>query len=460
LNKFPEFSSLRARTTRASGLLILIFTTACLAVSRQEPNSDVAGPNYIPTIEPTETVDVLASDSAGLSVVVKDVSVPFNPIIGVIIPNLASPRTMVVSGEILEGIRVALDVFGKKNERIVVPELVVISKGDQVKGVMEALRELSDSQIVGVVALLQDEVMLELSSRYENSVPIISPISSSITPDVQNMFSLASVDPGVARILAQQAFSSGLSTAAIVHSQNLESTLEAQMFTVAFQELGGSVLGSFEYPVGSTFFEEQLRAVEAIMPDVLFLPVPLGDIELIAPQVTFFGLDSLGIRVFGTAGWSEEEVLNVVDTRHTDGVVTASPFPLGEVLSSYQEFLSAYGDIYQRTLPSLIPALGYDAASILLEGIKSGAQTSEEIQEILGGLTNLPGATGLLSIKDGRVARKYFVTCLQDRKKTELFPHQSSQPILMPPLPDPETDSIPEDAPDRIMGFKCSDSEL
>ena len=460
MNKFPEFSSLRARTTRASGLLILIFTTACLAVSRQEPNSDVAGPNYIPTIEPTETVDVLASDSAGLSVVVKDVSVPFNPIIGAIIPSLASPRAMVVSGEILEGIRVALDVFGKKNERIVVPELVVISKGDQVKGVMEALEELSNSQIVGVVALLQDEVMLELSGRYENSVPIISPISSSITPDVQNMFSLASVDPGVARILAQQAFSSGLSTAAIVHSQNLESTLEAQMFTVAFQELGGSVLGSFEYPVGSTFFEEQLRAVEAIMPDVLFLPVPLGDIELIAPQVTFFGLDSLGIRVFGTAGWSEEEVLNVVDTRHTDGVVTASPFPLGEVLSSYQEFLSAYGDIYQRTLPSLIPALGYDAASILLEGIKSGAQTSEEIQEILGGLTNLPGATGLLSIKDGRVARKYFVTCLQDRKKTELFPHQSSQPILMPPLPDPETDSIPEDAPDRIMGFKCSDSEL
>ena len=30
-----------------------------------------------------------------------------------------------------------------------------------------------------------------------------------------------------------------------------------------------------------------------------------------------------------------------------------------------------------------------------------------------------------------------------------------AEPIMMPPRPDPETDSIPEGAPDRIVGFRC-----
>ena len=30
-----------------------------------------------------------------------------------------------------------------------------------------------------------------------------------------------------------------------------------------------------------------------------------------------------------------------------------------------------------------------------------------------------------------------------------------ADPILMPPLPDPETDLIPEGALDRVVGFRC-----
>lgn len=441
---------------------VCIASTGCSSLSYQDPTVNAIASKTIenreeeeiPIIQATENPD---SDPKSRDRI-DDVPVILTPIIGVIIPGDASPRIMEIASGVIEGIRVALDVFGEHNERFGTPELLVFSKGDELEEALEAVTELSRMELVGIVAPLQEEIILGISRHSESSLPIISPISAVISREAKQVISLVGADPGSSKALAQQAFSSGLMTAAIVYSREPESTFEAEAFTDAFQELGGSVLGRFEYPIGSTFFEEHLRAVEAIMPDILFLPVPEEDIELIAPQVTFFGLDSLGIRVFGTAGWSQGDVLNTIDTRHTDGVVTSSPFPLGEILPGYQEFLSAYERMHQRTLPNLFPTFGYDAASILLEGIKAGAQTSKELLETLDGLSEVPGATGILSVKDGHVVRKHFVSCLQDRTKILVLPHQKSQPIMMPPLPDPETDSIPENAPDRIMGFHCANS--
>ena len=73
-----------------------------------------------------------------------------------------------------------------------------------------------------------------------------------------------------------------------------------------------------------------------------------------APQVTFFGLDSLEIRVLGTNGWIEEAMLSRVDTRHTNGVVTASAQPTEGEGEGYRIFVDAYESLYQRTLPDLL----------------------------------------------------------------------------------------------------------
>ena len=81
------------------------------------------------------------------------------------------------------------------------------------------------------------------------------------------------------------------------------------------------------------------------------LPLPERDVELMAPQVTFYGLDSLEIRVLGTAGWTDEEMLARVATRHTDGVVAASPQPPDGESAGYRRFVDAYEAYHQRTLP-------------------------------------------------------------------------------------------------------------
>ena len=195
--------------------------------------------------------------------------------------------------------------------------------------------------------------------------------------------------------------------------------------------------------------------MDSLRPDALVLPLPARDVELMAPQVTFYGLDSLEIRVLGTAGWTEEDMLSRVDTRHTNGVVAASPQPPDGESESYRRFVDAYEAYHQRTLPSTVPALGYDAAALLLEGIRMGATTPSQLLANLENISGFPGATGIFSIEDGRVVREHFIICLQDRRVQTMPVGARAEPILLPPLPNPETNSIPEGAPDRIVGFRC-----
>ena len=56
-----------------------------------------------------------------------------------------------------------------------------------------------------------------------------------------------------------------------------------------------------------------------------------------------------------------------------------------------------------------MPTLGYDAASLLLEGIRRGAKAGDELLETLDMISDLPGATGIISVEEGRVMRKHFV---------------------------------------------------
>ena len=148
-------------------------------------------------------------------------------------------------------------------------------------------------------------------------------------------------------------------------------------------------------------------------------------------------------------------MLSRVDIRHTNGVVTASPLPAEREWEGYQRFVEAYESYYQRTLPDLVPALGYDAAALLLEAIRRGARTPGDLLEILETMPGFSGATGRLFVDDGRVVRDHFVGCLQDRQVVNLADGARADPILMPPLVDPETDLVPEGALDRVVGFRC-----
>ncbi len=377
------------------------------------------------------------------------------PVLGAILPTSGSPRLREFAELIQEGIRIALEQFGQAEGNRLAVELVIQDNSGVVGNAPRLLAGLDSATALGVIGPLQDGALAETARQRQGPLALISPTAPIVPEGTQGVYSLAGNDPGASLALARYAMDSDLQTAVVMYPESRDATFEARSFVEAFEALGGSVLREFAYPAGATFFGEQLQEVDSLGPAALVLPLPSRDVELMAPQVTFYGLDSLEIRVLGTAGWTDEEMLARVATRHTNGVVAASPQPPDGESAGYRRFVDAYEAYHQRTLPSAVPALGYDAAALLLEGIRMGANTPAQLLDNLENVSGLAGATGVFSIQDGRVVREHFVICLQDRRVQVMPDRARAEPILLPPLPDPETDSIPEGAPDRIVGFRC-----
>ena len=132
--------------------------------------------------------------------------------------------------------------------------------------------------------------------------------------------------------------------------------------------------------------------------------------------MTFFGLDTLGIQLLGSSGWTEEAVVRDVDSRHTDGVVAVTTRLTQDETEAFRHFRDAYEAFFQKTLRSQVPAFGYDAAAILLRALESGPRNPEELVSAIEGIRELPGATGNLSVDRGWVTREPLLVRIQDHE--------------------------------------------
>ncbi|HSG47734.1 MAG TPA: ABC transporter substrate-binding protein, partial [Longimicrobiales bacterium] len=299
------------------------------------------------------------------------------------------------------------------------------------------------------------ESTLAAATRTRVEIPLISPTAYEVPAGEPRVLSLNAFDPGAAEALAEWAAASGIRQVAMIHPSRGASADEARLFSERFQALGGSVLRSFSYEPGVTFWESQILGAAALRPDALVLPVPPEDLPGMAPQVTFFGLDTLGIRILGTGGWTDPRILEEVDPRHTTGVVVATPMRSLPDSEGYRRFRDAYERHFRRSLvDGTVQALGYDAASLVFRGIYAGAGAPGEVALALEQVRGLQGATGSLSVVDGEVRRLHHVVCLQDRTQHPIQAGQLPAQLYRPYQPDEETGVIPE-GPGRPSGFAC-----
>ena len=298
------------------------------------------------------------------------------------------------------------------------------------------VRELEDSSIRGVVGFLEDTSLEIAGSARQIGVPLVSPTARSASRAGEGVYSLEGPDPVAAAEMARYASEYGYMRIAVLHSQSSESVQEADAFVEMSRSLGLPIVGRYAYQVGATFFGEEiieaqnaLRAaeiaalgleeddtlhVEMLEPVALFLPIPTEDVEFIAPQIVHYGLDTLAIDILGTSGWTDPRVLETVDLRHTTGVVATSSVGRTENTNTSIQFREAYERHFQRSLISGVPALGYDTALLLIEGLRGGAESPEEIRIAIEGLHEIEGAAGIYSLVDGRILRRTEVVYIDE----------------------------------------------
>jgi len=264
-------------------------------------------------------------------------------------------------------------------------------------------------------------------------LPLVSPTAR--TAGAEGAYALSGADPQAAAAMARYAALAGFARVAIIHSMAPESVEEADAFQSALTALGVPLAGRFAYPAGSTTYRSQIRDasealrgaeiralnlgeddtlhVELLEPVALFVPVPPEDVELLAPQIIFHGLDTLAIQTLGTSGWTDAQTLEAVDDRHTTGVVATAPVGVGPNSPGEIRFQRAYETHFQRSLVSSVPALGYDAALLLLEAARSGARSPRQLRSALERLRDVEGVTGTFSVVAGRVIRRTHVVRIE-----------------------------------------------
>ncbi len=346
--------------------------------------------------------------------------------IAAVLPLSGSPALRSFARQIAEGIEVAAATAG---EDLLVEVRSVDNQGDTEETV-RAVRALMDGSVLGAVGFLEDVALEAGGQARSGPLALISPSARSERAAGEGAYSLAGADPAGARAIAGYAATRGYTRAAILHTTTPGSSEEADAFAEALRDGGIPLVGRFTYAAGTTFFQDQIRAAREALrlgdagalpassrigdtiqaaelpPVALFVPIPAEDVEFVAPQLTFFGLDTLAIEVLGTSGWTETEVLNTVDSRHTNGVVATAPWGAGVGSPGFRAFRSAYEAHFRRSLVSTVPALGYDAVLVLLQAIRSGADTPARVVRALERIEAVQGATGVFSVEGSRIVRR------------------------------------------------------
>jgi len=354
--------------------------------------------------------------------------------IAAVLPTGGSPALAEFARQVAEGVELAAATVLEEPYEVSLLELD--DQGDPELGA-QIMMELDSLGVMGVVGFLEERELLAAAQARQRAVPIVSPTARSTEGAGEGVYSLEGPDPSAATEIARYAASRAFQRVAILLPGSPHAFEEAYAFQEEAERLGIPLVGTFSYEPGATFFESQiigaqnaLRAaevaalglgqedtlrVEMLEPVGLFLPVPPEDVEYLAPQIAHFALDTLAIELVGTSGWTDARVLELLQPRYTDGVVATAP--VGSTVGSpgLQRFREAYEQYFQRSLINAIPAVGYDATLLLLEGLRPGRVSPTELTTAIGGLEGVAGATGTFSVVDDRVVRETQLVRIENR---------------------------------------------
>lgn len=342
--------------------------------------------------------------------------------IGAILPVFGSPAVSRIAREIAEGVEVAMAVEEGEFERPA--RLVSVDDAVGPDEVETAVMQFEGDGAAGVIGPLQESDLLAAARARATPIPLVSPTARLIPQGVSGVYSLNGIDPNAGAALAELVLSRGVGTAVVLHTDSPEMHEEFGWFSEAYRSGGGRIVRVITFPPGSTGFASQMRDVRELQPEGLVLILPPGDVELLAPQIAFYGVDGIpGIRIFGSQSWTSESVLQNVQARSTEGVFSVTSWAeAGAFGPGWQVFVQAYEEHFQQSLRSPTAALGYDAARLLLRAARAGAGDPAATAASLEAIVGHAGATGLISVVDGRIRRSFVPVRIENSSLVLLDP--------------------------------------
>ena len=179
----------------------------------------------------------------------------------------------------------------------------------------------------------------------------------------------------------------------------------ADLFTQFFEKNGIKVVATESFMRGSRDFKAQLTKIKAANPDILFIPGYTPETAPAAAQARQLGMKQKILGVYGDMDPVYIQLAGPDAEGHVIGVEYDEDYdtPKNKAFKkNYEELVKKNKDPYNI----MFAALSYDAASMILEGMKANGPTAEGIQKYLDTVKDFDGVTGKLSFnKDHDVVR-------------------------------------------------------
>lgn len=188
----------------------------------------------------------------------------------------------------------------------------------------------------------------------------------------------------------------------------------AQVFKQEFEKIGGKVIGSETYNVGDKDFSAQLTKIKGLNPDVILLPDYYNTVALIAKQAETLGIKA---KLIGADGWDSPDLVKIGGSA-VENSYFSNFFSADDTSPEVVNFKKAYEAAY-NSVPDAIGGVAYNAAQILIDGIKkAGSTDGEKLKKALEE-TDMTGVSGKIKYDKNRDAvMSAVVVKIQNGKQT------------------------------------------
>jgi len=173
----------------------------------------------------------------------------------------------------------------------------------------------------------------------------------------------------------------------------------AELFSKFFDKKGIKVVATESFNRGARDFKSELTKIKAANPDILFIPGYTPETAPAAAQARQLGMNQKILGVYGDmdpvyiqlAGKAAEG--HVIGGEYDEGYKTPKNAAFKK---NYEALVKKNNDPYNI----MFAALHYDAASVILAGMKKNGPTSEGIRKFIKEVKDFDGVTGKLSFDE------------------------------------------------------------
>lgn len=242
-------------------------------------------------------------------------------------------------------------------------------------------RALSSQNVKAVVGpILGVQMLALLPLAKENKIPLLTISGTAKVTELKNpyVFRFMADDRVAGVVQARYAFETlGKKKPALLYQTNAYGQSGREVLKEASQKSGTPLVFEEGLEVSLKDMLPALTKVRDSGADILFTRVHGGPTALILKQAKAMGLN---IPIIASSTMSQQSTAALVEPSELTNVCAeTTPAPLYDDRSSVQEFRSAYVKEFSLE-PDSYALSQYDGVMMLLDIIKNGAKTSEEIR--------------------------------------------------------------------------------